>query len=81
MFKFLRHIFYVKPKQVVNTISKLRLMKKKELELLGRKYGIELDRRYKKAIRDFTMYLYRIYKKETLVKELWEKMSNVWISV
>ncbi len=62
MFNFLRHIFYVKPKPVVNTISKLRLMKKHELEILGRKYGIELDRRYKK---------------ETLVKELWEKMSNV----
>ena len=48
MFNFLRHIFYVKPKPKINTISKLRLMKKKELELLGRKYGIELDRRYKK---------------------------------
>jgi len=62
MFNFLRHIFYVKPKPTINTISKLRLMKKKELELLGRKYGIELDRRYKK---------------ETLVKELWDKISNV----
>tara|TARA_B100000963_G_scaffold190660_1_gene165846 strand:+ start:1599 stop:1787 length:189 start_codon:yes stop_codon:yes gene_type:complete len=62
MLNFLKHIFYVKPKPQINTISKLRLMKKKELELLGRKYGIELDRRYKK---------------ETLVKELWEKMSNV----
>tara|TARA_Y100001937_G_C6983612_1_gene268875 strand:+ start:463 stop:651 length:189 start_codon:yes stop_codon:yes gene_type:complete len=62
MLNFLKHIFYVKPKPVINTISKLRMMRKKELELLGRKHGIELDRRYKK---------------ETLVKELWDKMSNV----
>lgn len=62
MLNFLKHIFYVKPKPVTNTISKLRMMRKKELELLGRKYGIELDRRYKK---------------ETLVKQLWDKISNV----
>ena len=62
MLNFLKHIFYVKPKPVAYTISKLRMMRKKELESLGRKYGIELDRRYKK---------------ETLVNKLWDKMSNV----
>ena len=62
MLNFLKHIFYIKPKPKIKNITNLRLMKKKELELLGRKHGIELDRRYKK---------------ETLVKELWDKMSNV----
>ena len=35
MLNFLRHIFYIKPKPQINTISKLRLMKKKNLNFLA----------------------------------------------
>ena len=63
MLNFLKHIFYVKPKTPEKmTISKLRIMKKKDLELLGRKHGIELDRRYHK---------------ETLVNQLFNHINNV----
>ena len=58
--KFLKT--YVKPKTPEKmTISKLRIMKKKDLELLGRKHGIELDRRYHK---------------ETLVNQLFNHINQ-----
>ena len=43
MFNFLKHIFYVKPKN--HTLEDLSKMDKVQLEQVGRQYGIELDRR------------------------------------
>ena len=62
MFSFLKSLFTKKPKPQKFTISKLRLMKKKVLEILGRKHGIELDRRYHK---------------DKLVNQVWSKVKDV----
>ena len=40
---------FKKNKSVPITASDLEGMNKRELEDLGRKYGVELDRRYKKS--------------------------------
>ena len=47
MLNFITNLFKPKPKKI-NKIG-LRMMTKKELENLGRKHGIELDRRFTKA--------------------------------
>ena len=46
MFSFITNLFKPKPKQIKK--SRLMTMTKRELETLGRKHGIELDRRYTK---------------------------------
>ena len=46
MFSFITNLF--KPKLKPIKKSKLLTMTKRELETLGRKHGIELDRRYLK---------------------------------
>jgi len=59
MFSFITNLF--KPK--VKTVKKSRLMTmtKRELENVGRKHGIELDRRYLK---------------DDLVEQLWKHMNG-----
>lgn len=47
MFSFIANLFKSKPKRPM-TRSRLHIMTKKELETLGRKHGIELDRRFHK---------------------------------
>lgn len=47
MFSFIKN-FFVKPKKKLR-ITHLQLMTKSQLEKLGRKHGIELDRRYRKT--------------------------------
>ena len=47
MFSFIKNLF-VKPKKKLR-ITHLQLMTKSQLEKLGRKHGIELDRRYRKT--------------------------------
>ena len=47
MFSFITNLFKPKPKSIKKT--GLMLMTKKELENLGRKHGIELDRRFTKS--------------------------------
>jgi len=47
MFSFLRNLF-VKPKKKIK-ITHLQIMTKSQLETLGRKHGIELDRRFHKS--------------------------------
>ena len=52
MFSFIKNLFSNKPKVIYPppkvTISALRIKKKKDLEVMGREYGIELDRRLHK---------------------------------
>ena len=60
MLNFITNLFKPKPKKI-NKIG-LRMMTKKELENLGRKYGIELDRRFTKA--DLVEELYDHLKKK-----------------
>ena len=62
MFSFFKLLFQKRPSPPKMTISKLRLMKKKDLEIFGRKYGIELDRRYHK---------------DKLVNQVWSKIKDV----
>tara|TARA_B100000676_G_scaffold63550_1_gene62968 strand:+ start:1487 stop:1672 length:186 start_codon:yes stop_codon:yes gene_type:complete len=59
MFSFITNLF--KPK--VKTVKKSRLMTmtKRELEKVGRKYGIELDRRHSK---------------DDLIEELWSHING-----
>ena len=47
MFSFITNLFKPKPKPIKKT--GLMLMANKELENLGRKHGIELDRRFTKS--------------------------------
>ena len=47
MFSFITNLFKSKPKTIRKT--NLVMMTKKELENLGRKHGIELDRRFTKS--------------------------------
>ena len=47
MFSFITNLFKPKPKPIKK--PGLMLMTKKELENLGRKHGIELDRRFTKS--------------------------------
>ena len=47
MFSFITNLFKPKPKKPSK--AGLTMMTKKELEKLGRKYGIELDRRFTKS--------------------------------
>jgi|TARA_E500000318_G_scaffold104032_1_gene109648 hypothetical protein len=54
MFSFLKNLF-VKPKKKLK-ITHLQIMTKNELEKLGRKHGIELDRRYRKTDLVQTLY-------------------------
>jgi len=54
MFSFLRNLF-VKPKKKLR-ITHLQLMTKSQLENLGRKHGIELDRRFRKTDLVETLY-------------------------
>lgn len=60
MLNFIKNLFKPKPKKI-NKIG-LRMMTKKELENLGRKHGIELDRRFTKA--DLVEELYNHLKKK-----------------
>jgi len=48
MFSFFANLFKAKPKRVLKR-THLQIMTKKELETLGRKHGIELDRRFHKS--------------------------------
>lgn len=48
MFSFFVNLFKPKPKRVLKR-THLQIMTKKELENLGRKHGIELDRRNHKS--------------------------------
>lgn len=54
MFSFLKNLF-VKPKKKIK-ITHLQIMTKSQLETLGRKHGIELDRRYRKTDLVQTLY-------------------------
>lgn len=54
MFSFLRNLF-IKPKKKIK-ITHLQIMTKSQLETLGRKHGIELDRRFHK--RDLVQTLF-----------------------
>ena len=47
MFSFFKRLF-VKPKKKIK-VTHLQIMTKSQLENLGRKYGIELDRRLRKS--------------------------------
>ncbi len=47
MFSFFANLFKPKPKKFLKR-THLQIMTKKELENLGRKHGIELDRRFHK---------------------------------
>ena len=60
MFSFIINLFKSKPKAIKKT--NLVMMTKKELEKLGRKYGIELDRRFTKS--DLVEELYEHLKKK-----------------
>ena len=59
MFSFIINLFKSKPKAIKKT--NLVMMTKKELENLGRKHGIELDRRFTKS--DLVEELYEHLKK------------------
>ena len=59
MFSFITNLFKPKPKKPSK--AGLTMMTKKELEKLGRKYGIELDRRFTKS---------------DLVEELYEHLNK-----
>ena len=59
MFSFITNLFKPKPKKVSK--SRLMTMTKRELENVGRKYGIELDRRYLK---------------DDLIEELWSHING-----
>lgn len=59
MFSFITNLFKPKPKLIKK--SRLLTMTKRELETLGRKHGIELDRRYLK---------------DDLVEQLWKHMNG-----
>ena len=59
MFSFITNLFKPKPKKVSK--SRLMTMTKRELENVGRKYGIELDRRYLK---------------DDLVEQLWTHING-----
>ncbi len=48
MFSFFANLFKPKPKRVLKR-THLQIMTKKELENVGRKHGIELDRRNHKS--------------------------------
>tara|TARA_X000000950_G_scaffold69468_1_gene85974 strand:- start:1435 stop:1620 length:186 start_codon:yes stop_codon:yes gene_type:complete len=60
MFSFIINLFKSKPKAIKKT--NLVMMTKKELENLGRKHGIELDRRFTKS--DLVEELYEHLKKK-----------------
>ena len=60
MFSFLKNIF-VKPKRKLK-ITHLQIMTKSELEKLGRKHGIELDRRFSKSDLVETLFKHLKYK-------------------
>ena len=57
MFSFITNLFKPKPKQIKK--SRLMTMTKRELEKVGRKHGIELDRRHnkKKLIKELEDHL------------------------
>ena len=57
MFSFLKKLFGPKPQKPVRRTA-LQMMTKKELETLGRKHGIELDRRFHKSDLVDQLYLY-----------------------
>ena len=59
MFSFITNLFKPKPKPIKK--CKLLTMTKRELETLGRKHGIELDRRYLK---------------DDLVEQLWSHING-----
>ena len=59
MFSFITNLFKPKPKQIKK--SRLMTMTKRELEKVGRKHGIELDRRYLK---------------DDLVEQLWTHING-----
>tara|TARA_B100000902_G_scaffold95610_1_gene98364 strand:- start:678 stop:863 length:186 start_codon:yes stop_codon:yes gene_type:complete len=59
MFSFITNLFKPKPKKVSK--SRLMTMTKRELENVGRKYGIELDRRHSK---------------DDLIEELWSHING-----
>ena len=59
MFSFITNLFKPKPKKVSK--SRLMTMTKRELENVGRKHGIELDRRYLK---------------DDLVEQLWKHING-----
>jgi hypothetical protein len=48
MLNFIKNLFKPKPKKILKR-THLQIMTKKELETLGRKYGLELDRRFHKS--------------------------------
>ena len=60
MFSFITNLFKSKTKTIRKT--NLVMMTKKELENLGRKHGIELDRRFTKS--DLVEELYEHLKKK-----------------
>jgi hypothetical protein len=62
MFSFLKKLFGPKPQKPVRRTA-LQMMTKKELETLGRKHGIELDRRFHKSDLVDQLYLYLKKKK------------------
>ena len=59
MFSFIKNLFVPKPKPIKKT--SLMILTKKELENLGRKHGIELDRRFTKI--DLVEELYEYLQK------------------
>ena len=77
MFSFITNLFKPKPKPIKK--SRLLTMTKRELETLGRKHGIELDRRYLKD--DLVEQLLETYEwKEIMYEYKCEivKIVDVW---
>ena len=60
MFSFIKNLF-VKPKKKLK-ITHLQIMTKSELEKLGRKHGLELDRRFRKSDLIETLFKHLKYK-------------------
>ena len=60
MFSFLKNLFFPAPKSNIK-ITHLQVMTKAELEHLGRKHGIELDKRFKKPQLVLTLFLSLIH--------------------
>ena len=54
MFSFFKNLFVKRKKKL--RITHLQLMTKSQLESLGRKHGIELDRRFRKTDLVETLY-------------------------
>lgn len=65
MLNFIKNLFKPKPKKILKR-THLQIMTKKQLETLGRKHGLELDRRFHKS--DLVDQLFNHIKKNELSK-------------